>query len=266
MPDWRDARRGAGLEWPDFGLTSTPEEKRERLRSIEDAAKFVSSGRHIDVELTREFVEHPVTGEPLEVLGWRLETAGPNVPWCGEPVRRRGRSGETWLEYCERAAGEGTEHAGAGPCVRHAGRLGRGTGAWIVAHAFARALEVTPWEGLLQAVRIAAGRVAFIEAKLGTAVEDSELEPNGQLHHWVKESRDERDRLARVSKMAIDAGVAERLVRQVELEAALMLRATTLTLDELGLSEDDRSRALGIMSRNLLALEAEQAGQERNDE
>lgn len=266
MPDWRDARREAGLEWPDFGEALTDFERRERLRSIEDAASFVASGRHVDVELTREYVEHPVTGEPLEVLGWRWDATGANVPWCGEPVRRRGRSGETWQEYCERAAGEGTQHAGAGPCYRHAARLGRGTGAWIVAHAFARALEVTPWEALLWAVRLAAGRVAFIEAKLGTAEADDELEPNGRLHHWVRESREERDRLARVSKLAIDAGVAERLVRQIELEAALMLRATTLTLDELGLGEEDRARALAIMSRNLLALEAEQAGQERNDE
>lgn len=263
--DWPESRREAGLEWPDFGQAYTDEERREQLRSIQDAVKFVETGRHIDVELTSEWFEHPVTGEPLEVLGWRLDGAGAGVPWCGEPIRRRGRSGESWVEYCERFAGEGTGHPGAGACGRHAGRLGRGTGAWIMAHAFARALDVTPWEGLLWAVKIAAGRVAFIEAKLGTADSDEDLQPEGRLHHWVRESRDERDRLARVSKLAIDAGVAERLVRQLELEAQLMLRATSLTLDELELSEEQRERALGIMSRNLLALEAEQTGQVRSE-
>lgn len=263
--NWRERREESGLTWPDFGQAFTEAERREQLRSIEDAARFVGDGRHVDVKLTSEWVEHPVTGEPLEVLGWRWDEAGPDTPWCGEPIRRRGER-SSWLEYCERPAGWGTEHPGAGPCRSHRSRLGSGTGAWIVAHAFARALEITPWEGLLWAVRVAAGRVAFIEAKLGTADCDEDLQPDGRLAFWVRESKDERDRLARVSKLAIDAGVAERLVRQLELEAQLMLRATTLTLDELGLDEDVRSRALGIMSRNLLALEAEQAGQERNDE
>jgi hypothetical protein len=137
-----------------------------------------------------------------------------------------------------------------------------------VAHAFARALDVTPWEGLLTAVKIAAGRVAFCEAKLASAYSDRQLEPPheafGQagsvdadnLHYWVKQAELWHDKLARVSKLAIDAGVAERLVRQLELEAQLMLRATSLTFDELGLSDEIRERALGIMSRNLLQLEA----------
>lgn len=253
-------------EWPDFGLAFTDEERREQLRSIEDAARFVTSGRHVDVELTSEWVEHPVTGEPLEVLGWRLETTGPDVPWCGEPIRRRGGSGTEWFEYCEVPAGRGTGHPGAGPCRTHASRLGRGTGAWIMAHAFARALDCSAWEAMMTAVRICAGRVAFIEAKLGTADSDEDLQPDGRLYHWVRESKDERDRLLRASKAAIDAGVAERLVRQLELEAQLMLQATSLTLDELGLGEEERSRALGIMSRNLLALEAEQTGQARSEE
>lgn len=259
---WPDRRREAGLEWPDFGLATTDAERRERLRSIRDAAAYVTDGRHVDVTLEREWIEHPVTGEPLEVLGWSYAQRGGDVPWCGEPIRRR--TGH--VDYCERPAGDGTDHAGAGPCRTHERRRGRGTGAWIVAHAFARALEMTPWEGLLWAVRIAAGRVAFCEAKLSTADCDEDLEPNGRLIHWVKQAELWHEKLARVSKLAVDAGVAERLVRQVELEASLMLRATTLTLDELGLGEEDRSRALGIMSRNLLALEAEQAGQERIEE
>jgi hypothetical protein len=60
--------------------------------------------------------------------------------------------------------------------------------------------------------------------------------------------------------MAINAGVAERLVRQLELEAQIMLRATHRTLDELGFSDEEKQRAVVIMSRNLLALEAEEVG------
>lgn len=254
--------------WPEFGQVETREQREERERSIRDAAEFVTSGRDIAVELTSEWVEHPVTGEPVEVLGWYYAREGPDVPWCGETVRRGGKrvGSEGWLEYCERPAGAGTDHPGAGPCRRHEHRLGRGTGAWIVAHAFARALEVTPWEGLLWAVRVAAGKLAFCEAKLGTADCDEDLEPAGRLHHWVKQSELWQKNLASVSKLAIDAGVAERLVRQLELEAQLMLTATTRTFNELGLSEEQRQLGLGIMSRTLLELEAEQTGQVRNED
>jgi hypothetical protein len=187
-------------------------------------------------------------------------------------------SGPRRGESCTRDAGSGTLHLGVGNCSMHGGNTeeGRRTGAWIVAHAFARALDCTPWEGLLQAVRIAAGRVAFIEHKLSGAEVDRQLEPpdkNGiseaartedqqgtNLFYWVKQAELWHDKLAKVSKLAIDAGVAERLVRQLELEARIMLRATHRTLDELGFSDDEKQRAVVIMSRNLLALEAEEVG------
>ena len=191
------------------------------------------------------------------VVGWDMPPGTPGHPdtqLCLATLLTR-RDG-----YCTRVAGAGTAHLGVGACSRH--ERSSGTGAWIVAHGFARQLDVTPWEGLLTAVRIAAGRVAFIEAKLGTAEGDWELEVNGRLWHWVLQSVLWHDKLAKISKLAIDAGVAERLVRQLELEAQLMLRATSLTFDELGLDPDTRQRALGIMSRNLLALEAEEVGLE----
>lgn len=127
-----------------------------------------------------------------------------------------------------------------------------------MAHGFAKALGVSPWQGLITAVHIAAGRVAWIEAKLGEAVEDTQLMPEGDLWHWVKQAELWHDRLARVSKMAIDAGVAERLVKQLELEAELMITASRRTFDELGLDEVQRERALGIMSKHLLELESSQ--------
>lgn len=198
----------------------------------------------------------------------------PDVTLCFALIESGWRRGE----LCERPAGSGTSHPGVGLCWQHGGETpaGRREGAWVVAHAFARALDVTPWEGLLLAVKIAAGKVAFCEHKLSEAVEDRQLEPPREnaiseagrtqdaqgtnLNYWVKQSELWHDRLARVSKLAIDAGVAERLVRQLELEAQLMLRATSMTFDELGLGDDIRERALGIMSRTLLQLEAAEVG------
>lgn len=208
----------------------------------------------------------------VEALEWASQT-GPDVVPCFARIA----SGPFAGDLCTWRAGTGTSHPGIGRCSRHGGNRPDGVreAAWVVAHGFATALDVTPWEGLLWAVRIAAGRVAFCEQKLGTAWDDRQLEPpqdglgqvgsiaeGGQnLNYWVKQAELWHTKLAQVSKLAIDAGVAERLVRQLELEAQLMLRATKLTLDELGLSDEDRARALGIMSRNLLALEAEEVGE-----
>lgn len=171
-------------------------------------------------------------------------------------------SGEVRL--CTRYAGAGTTHRGVGRCWQHGGNSEAGIreAAWIVGHAFARALEVTPWEGLLLAVKIAAGRSAFCESKLATADSDDDLVAGGRLFEWVKMAEVWHEKMAKVSKLAIDAGVAERLVRQLELEATLMIRATRMTLAELGLNDEQQQHAIGIMSRNLLALEAEEVGVE----
>lgn len=217
-------------------------------------------------------------GDGMADMDW-AEGPGPDTVPCFARIKSGYRKGE----LCGRYAGAGTDHEGVGRCRQHGGSTEDGIreAAWVVGHAFARALEVTPWEGLLTAVKIAAGRVAFCEAKLATATEDRQLEPPNEtaiseagrthdaqgtnLNHWVKQAELWHDKLARVSKLAIDAGVAERLVRQLELEAQLMLRATSLTLAELGLSDEVQQHALGIMSRNLLALEAEEVSEVRSE-
>jgi hypothetical protein len=241
----------------------------EQRREVEEAFEYAHRRFHTLGEGTIADVETLAwPGDGIGPSGGRLRR-NPDVTLCFARITRGRREGE----LCDRPAGAGTEHPGVGRCSSHGGDTpeGRREGAWIVAHAFALALDVTPWEGLLTAVRIAAGRVAYIEAKLATAEVDRQLEPpkdnaiseagrvqdqqGTNMHHWVKQAEYWTDRLAKVSKMAIDAGVAERMVRQLELEAQLMLRATNLTLDELGLDEEQRQRALVIMSRNLLRLE-----------
>ncbi len=183
-------------------------------------------------------------------------------------------------QHCERDAGAGTPHLGVGRCGMHGGNTEDGLreGAWIMAHAFARALDVTPWEGLLTAVKIAAGRVAFCEMKLASAEVDRQLEPPAKgciseagrtqdedgtnLYHWVKQAELWHDKLMKASALAIQQGVAEKMVRQLETEARIMLQATHRTLTELGFSDEEKQRAVVIMSRNLLALEAEEVGLE----
>lgn len=135
-------------------------------------------------------------------------------------------------------------------------------------------LNVSPWDALLLEVRRSAGRCAWLDARLAEDVSRDETRraaehvlddpadvaadlgglPAG-VRSLLRESRNERRHLAVVSKAAIDAGVAERLVRQVELEGQLVAAAIVAGLDVLALDPDQRARALAAAHARLTELE-----------
>jgi nucleotide-binding universal stress UspA family protein len=135
-----------------------------------------------------------------------------------------------------------------------------------VALEVARELDVSPWDALLLAVRRAAGRVAWVDEQLTAATHaaDGDLDGSRPVARWLNESRRERALLARTAKAAVDAGVAERLVRQVELEGRVVAEVLARVLDRLELDPDTRVRAFGLAQDELLVLDAAQLeGDER---
>lgn len=207
------------------------------------------------------------------------------VPLCGTPIGR----GELKGHRCPRPAGQGTVHLGAGSCVAHGGakRHGRALGAWLMAHAFGQELDVTPWEGLLTAVRIAAGKSAYCEWVLSQATSDLELEgrfgrnEDGILLHpdtgemlgagefrdlsfWVAQSTLWHDRLAKTSKMAIDAGVARWQIEKAESEANAIARVLNDVIEGMDgvLSEAQAVQMRTLMRNSLLALDREHSQRE----
>lgn len=151
-------------------------------------------------------------------------------------------------------------------------------------HAFASQLNISPWDGLLMAVRIAAGKVAYTEAVLAQTVDDRELDGRwtksedgilvdpisgeplgvGQLRDrrwWVDKNEFWTMALAKYSKMAIDAGVAERLVEQQILQVQLLARPVEAALQALELSPEQEVKARAAMRRELASIEADQAKQ-----
>jgi hypothetical protein len=122
----------------------------------------------------------------------------------------------------------------------------------------ARELHVSPWDALLLATRLAAGRVAWVDQQLVEATRAADGDAAGStVRRWLDESRRERALLARTAKAAVDAGVAERLVRQVELEGRLVAEVLGRTLDALELTAEQRQVAFATAHRELLALEAD---------
>lgn len=184
---------------------------------------------------------------------------------CLQYERGRGQLGHsnrmTWRQ-CHRAAGQGTEHEGVGLCYMHDGWRGRGLaqGAILMAMAYGDELNVTPWQALLQQVRMLANQVAYAQTKVleGERVYGAEsLLSGGKTFEWVEMLEKRGDRLAKVSSMAINAGVAKMMAQQLELEAQIMYKSVNAALDVIpGMTQDMRDRAMAIMADTARQLEA----------
>lgn len=142
-------------------------------------------------------------------------------------------------------------HGGAAPQVRRraAANVARDR-ALAEARRLGGSLEVDPHEVLLAQVREAAANVEVLRSHVaglavdladdGTAVAVPEqriewdkggTHVDAKVHILVAMYNDERDRLARYAKLAIDAGVAERQVRVAEQQAQRLGRAFSRALD-----------------------------------
>ena len=192
---------------------------------------------------------------------------GPYLMPNGNPwPTRRGRRGSgpfcpgTWgrdenEKMCRRYPGEGTVHCGLGYCIAHSNRATEEL--WSEAMDVARELNINPWDALLKSVRVAAGRAAWVDLQLADAVRRNDGDSSaGEVKGWLKESREERLIMSRVAKAALDAGVAERLVRQTELEGEIVAEVIGRVIDKLALSAEQRIAAFDEAHRQLLALEA----------
>lgn len=210
----------------------------------------------------------------------RTEKPSGSPGTCGTVITKGSWAGRR----CPRIAGQGTNHVGAGKCLVHGGakRYGRAYGAWLMAHAFGVELNLTPWDALLKAVRIAAGKVAYCEWVIGQATSDLELEgrfgrtEDGILLHpdtgeplgagqfrdlsfWVKQSELWHDRMAKTAKMAIDAGVAKWQIEKAESDAAAIATVLNDVLEGLGEIVDEATlvKVRAIMRKRLMALDEE---------
>lgn len=139
------------------------------------------------------------------------------------------------------------------------------------------ALDVTPQEALLACVRIAAGEVAYATEQIKELSEDeyignpqTEREMIGgedgvryettthlpAAHIWVKMRQEGLDRLARFSKMALDAGVAERMVRVAEGRGAELATLIREVVEEIKITDEQKKRLPDAIRKKLTALEA----------
>jgi hypothetical protein len=126
-----------------------------------------------------------------------------------------------------------------------------------MAHLIAQALDISPWEALLLAVRRAAAWSAFYEMKLAEVPDndDDALRPGGTAYEWVLAAERTTQAMARYAKMAVDAGVAAMLVQQARNEGTQIAQVFNEALGSVDLTNDQEIALRSALRRALLALE-----------
>lgn len=126
-----------------------------------------------------------------------------------------------------------------------------------MAHVIARALDISPWEALLLAVKRAAAWSAFYEFKLSEVDDrnDDALRPGGSHYEWVLAVERTTDKMARYAKMAVDAGVAAMLVQQARTEGELIARVLNSALGAVDLTVDQEAKIRQALRVALLELD-----------
>lgn len=122
----------------------------------------------------------------------------------------------------------------------------------------ARELEISPWEALLYGVKLSAGAVQDTEMKLSLSEGNdlSQQDISDTTRYWRTESRNERRLLATIATAAIKAGVAERIVRQAEVEGQIVAAALVHALDAVsGLTPEQRIQALTAAQTHLASID-----------
>ena len=173
------------------------------------------------------------------------------MPLCGA----RKKNGD----MCRAFSGQGTNHLGIGTCKFHGGNTPshQAHAAKLEARSrmveFGQPLEVDPAAALLGVLHLSAGHLNWVRAELSAMEDTTTFEARVLLRCWDEE----RDRIARISKAALDVGVAEKQIQLAERygeQLAGLLRAIFYDGD-LDLTDTQRSRLPDVLRRHLGALD-----------
>ena len=116
-------------------------------------------------------------------------------------------------------------------------------------------IEMRPTEALLAMLHLASGHVAWLREEIAALTDLS----SGDAPALVTLYGEERDRVARVAKACLDAGVAERQVRLAEQYGSALANVLGAIFadPELGLRKDQRAVLPRLLRRHLVAIEGD---------
>jgi hypothetical protein len=164
-------------------------------------------------------------------------------------------------ELCRAFAGQGTDHPGIGRCKFHLGNTKNHRQQAVVIEAQRRVVQfgepygLEPVEALIWMVQLSAGHVRYLAEELSSMDEEERETLSAQIatRLW----NEERDRLARISKAALDSGVQERAIVLAERAGAAIADVLRAIFDdpELALNSKQRAALGPLLQRHLEAAE-----------
>lgn len=168
-------------------------------------------------------------------------------------------------EKCRAFAGQGTDHPGVGRCrfhlgnapshKKHAAKLAAQEIAAEYVAQFGEAHEVEPAEALLGVLHLSAGHLNWIRTELANLRDKDSLQGQALMRLWDEE----RDRIARISKMALDVGVAAKQVELAEKygEALAALLQAVFYDPMLALTAEQRATLPDLLRTHLMTASLE---------
>ena len=178
-----------------------------------------------------------------------------NLPLCGAKKRGGGR--------CTLRAGWGTIHPGSGSCKLHGGSVPnhiKAAASDEYRKLLGVAIEINPFDALLWCIRLRAGEIKWLTERMASLTKEEEWTEETlvgkQFHLFARERQHAMSDLARYSQMAISLGIAERSVRLAEAYGQTLGRLIKGILEELGLTEEQKRAAPGIVRKWLIQISA----------
>lgn len=187
---------------------------------------------------------------------------------------------------CRNGAGKGTDHPGVGRCENHGGctPTHQAHAERVMAEQAAQRLgldmtEISGGEALIREVRRSAAMVDWYAARVAELPPDDlswgvagrrivpaatpdgqpvvQVEQRARVHPLVIMLRDERLLLARVAEAAHRCGIEDRLMREIEVQGALMAKVINAILfdPELEMRPEQVAKFASVVPRHLRAMD-----------
>lgn len=173
---------------------------------------------------------------------------------------------------CRLYAGQGTDHLGIGCCRLHGGNspnhkkhavMTRAREEAAAAHkylleqamSFGMVLDVEPVEALLMSLRLSYGHMAWLRFEIGQMSNEEKVTMTGRV--YLRMWDEERERVARIAKSALDAGVQERQIQLAERYGSMLadLIKGILGDTELRLTPAQQRVIPGVLRRHLVVMD-----------
>lgn len=154
-------------------------------------------------------------------------------------------------EPCLQPAGNGTAKS-TGPCQYHGGK--KKGGVVSTARRLGMTEAVTPNQAILGCLQLAAGNLAWVNAKVLALDEDDIGDDSSQ--YWIRWQERLMDKVSKYAGTAVAMGVEQRRIELAEEQTALMTRVIEGVLGELNLPAAKRKQVGPAIRKQLAAIEA----------